>query len=101
MDVQAPEAPRWFGLALHLTTPGSLWALERAYLEAWRTALPAAPVFREFVEHWTNDAFAAYVSELEAATNRVLEPAGDAEREAFRRVAQHERAFWQMAYATL
>ena len=78
----------------------ALWALERAYLEAWRTALPAAAVFREFVEHWTSDGFAAYVSELEAATNRVLEPAGDAEHEAFRRVAQLERAFWQMAYPT-
>ncbi len=78
----------------------ALWALERAYLEAWRTARPGAPAFREFVERWTNDAFAAYVDALEAALNRALAVGGDAERDAFRWVARHERAFWQMAYAS-
>jgi thiaminase/transcriptional activator TenA len=33
----------------------ALWALERAYLEAWQTALPGAPAYREFVA-WTNQA---------------------------------------------
>ncbi len=77
----------------------ALWALELAYLEGWRTALPGAPAFREFVEHWTNDGFAAYVTALERATNRVLAQGGDAERQAFRRVAKYERAFWEMAFA--
>jgi thiaminase/transcriptional activator TenA len=77
----------------------ALWALERAYLEGWRTALPGAPEFRDFVEHWTNDAYAAYVDALEASANRVLSRGGDAEREAFRWVAKYERAFWEMAYA--
>ncbi len=31
----------------------ALWALERAYLQAWQSARPGAPAFREFVEHWT------------------------------------------------
>jgi thiaminase/transcriptional activator TenA len=74
----------------------ALWALERAYLEAWRGAAPGAPAFREFVEHWTNDAFAAYVAALEAATSRVVDPDAHAEREVFRQVARHERAFWEM-----
>jgi thiaminase/transcriptional activator TenA len=75
----------------------ALWALERAYLDAWRGARPGAEAFREFVEHWTNDAFAAYVAALEAATSRVLGQNADAEREAFRQVARRERAFWEMA----
>lgn len=76
-----------------------LWALERAYLEAWRTALPGAPAYREFVEHWTNEAYAYWVESLEAAANRVLAQGGEREREAFRWIARYEWDFWQMAYA--
>ncbi len=75
----------------------ALWALERAYLDAWRGARPGAEAFREFVERWTNEAFATYVAALEAATSRVLGHTADAEREAFRQVARYERAFWEMA----
>ena len=35
----------------------------------------------------------------EPATNRILAEGGEAQREAFRRVAKHEQAFWEMAYA--
>ncbi|MCZ6715400.1 MAG: TenA family transcriptional regulator, partial [Deltaproteobacteria bacterium] len=59
---------------------------------------PGAQAFREFVEHWTSDAFAAYVAALEAVTSRVLAQSGDAEHEAFQQVARHERAFWEMAF---
>ena len=76
----------------------ALWALERAYLDAWRGASPGAPAFREFVEHWTNDAFVAYVAALEVATTRVLGHSTSAEHAAFQQVAQHERAFWEMAF---
>jgi thiaminase/transcriptional activator TenA len=75
----------------------ALWALERAYLDAWRGASPGAPAFREYVEHWTNDAFATYVTALEVATTRVLGQSAGAEREAFQEVARHEQAFWEMA----
>ena len=77
----------------------ALWALERAYLEGWRTARPGAPAFREFVERWTSDAFATYVDALEAAANRAIGQGGDTEREAFRWVARYEKDFWEMAYA--
>ena len=77
----------------------ALWALERAYLEAWRTALPGAPAYRKFVEHWTNQAYAVWVAELEAAADRALAGGGEAEREAFRWIARYERDFWQMAYS--
>lgn len=76
----------------------ALWALERAYLEGWRTALPGAPAYQEFVEHWTNDAYVAWVGALEMAVNRLLAGGGEAERDAFRWVARYERDFWQMAY---
>ena len=71
----------------------------RTYLEAWRAALPGAPAYREFVEHWTNQAYASWVDRLEAAANRVLACGGDAERDAFRWIARYERDFWQMAYS--
>ncbi len=77
----------------------ALWALERAYLEGWRTARPGAPAFREFVERWTSDAFATYVGALEAAANRAIGRGGNPEREAFRWVAKYEKDFWEMAYA--
>ena len=91
------QATTYEPYAVQLT---ALWALERAYLEAWRTALPGAPAYREFVEHWTNPAYAAWVDRLEAAANRVLARGGDAERDAFRWIARYERDFWQMAYSS-
>ena len=108
LDLATPLHPtaRAYADYLQATTHGPyavqltvLWALERAYLEAWRTALPGAPAYREFVEHWTNDAYAAWVDALEATASRVLAHGGEAEREAFRWVARYEKDFWQMAYS--
>lgn len=76
----------------------ALWALERAYLEGWRTALPGAPAYRGYVEHWTNPTYAAWVDALERATNRVLADGAGRAREAFRWIARYERDFWQMAW---
>jgi formylaminopyrimidine deformylase / aminopyrimidine aminohydrolase len=75
-------------------------ALERAYLEAWSSARPGAPEYREFVEHWTTDEFGSYVEALEQAADRSLaanpDEAGDAEA-TFLWVTRYEREFWQMA----
>jgi thiaminase len=91
------QATTYEPYAVQLTV---LWALERAYLEAWRTALPGALAYREFVEHWTNDTYAAWVASLEAAVNRVLALGGGEDtRAAFRWITRYERDFWQMAYA--
>lgn len=73
----------------------ALWAIERAYLDSWSSALPGAPGYREFVEHWTVPGFAEYVAALEGAADGVGPSAGA--QAAFADVAAAERAFWDMA----
>ncbi len=79
----------------------ALWALERAYLDAWRNAAPGAPAYRAWVEHWTTPAFAEYVARLEAAAGAALtsESALAAAEQAFLEVARLERDFWEMAWS--
>lgn len=79
----------------------ALWAIERAYLEAWRGAMPGHPDYREFVEHWTTPEFAGYVAGLEEAADAALDGISEDERveAAFLDVARLERDFWQMAFS--
>jgi thiaminase len=81
----------------------ALWAIEQAYLEAWRGAAPGHPDYREFVEHWTTEEFAGYVAGLREAANAALETAGEDERKqakaALLEVARMEREFWEMAWS--
>lgn len=81
----------------------ALWAVERAYLEAWMGAAPGHPEYRQFVEHWTTPEFADYVTGLEEAASDALRSAHEQEREraetAFLEVARLERDFWQMAWS--
>lgn len=76
-----------------------LWAIERAYLDAWSYAAPGAPPFAEYVDHWTKPAFESYVDALthvagESATAVGDEVAGWVVAE----VAVMEQKFWDMAY---
>ncbi len=78
----------------------ALWALERAYLEAWGSAAPGHPDYRPFVEHWTTPEFAGYVAGLEEAADAALGDGGVPEERveaAFLEVASVERDFWEMA----
>lgn len=81
----------------------ALWALERAYLEAWTNASPGHPDYREFVEHWTTPEFADYVGGLEKAADSALASASEQERQqaedAFLEVARLEHDFWEMAFS--
>ena len=81
----------------------ALWAIEQAYLEAWRGAAPGYPDYREFVEHWTTEEFAGYVAGLREAADAALETADEDERKqaeaAFLEVARLEREFWEMAWS--
>ena len=81
------------------TAVTALWAMERAYLEAWRSAAPGAPVYREFVSHWATDEFEAYVGGLERAADAYGDSEIEAAALAFREVARLERGFWDMALA--
>jgi len=72
----------------------ALWALERAYLEAWRGAAPGAPAYGEFVAHWTMPEFGEYVAELETAAGE-----GREAEDAFLEVCRLERGFWDMAWS--
>jgi thiaminase/transcriptional activator TenA len=77
------------------------WAIERAYLEAWQSALPGQPRYRDYIERWTNPAFASFVDELEQTCALAL-ASGNADKEAeaaFLDVAALERAFWDMAWS--
>lgn len=68
----------------------ALWVLERVYLLAWTTAISAGSPFKEFIEHWTDPGFAAYVDALgELATDGHDDLVAD--------VLAHEVAFWDMA----
>jgi thiaminase/transcriptional activator TenA len=77
----------------------ALWAIERAYLDAWSFAAPGAPAYREFVAHWTTPQFAAYVDALEQAADDAVGAAlGGSDLDAvFAEVVDAESDFWAMA----
>jgi formylaminopyrimidine deformylase / aminopyrimidine aminohydrolase len=79
----------------------ALWAVELAYLAAWRSAAPGYPSYRPFVDRWTSPAFADFVAQLEHAAAAALASSQvDHEAEAaFLEVARLERAFWEMAWS--
>src|SRR5882757_7123310 len=69
----------------------ALWVLERVYLLGWASAASSTSPFGEFVEHWTDPAFAGYVDGLgELATP-------DGHDDLVADVLTHEVAFWDMA----
>lgn len=72
-----------------------LWALERVYLDAWTSALPATGDDAEVVEHWTGPAFEAYVTELERLAAAAAPELAD--RRLLLAVLHQEAAFWAMA----
>ena len=77
-----------------------VWAVERAYLESWQSALPGHSRYREYIEHWANAEFERFVRELEdAVADALMTNDVDSEAEAaFLSVAQLEHDFWDMAW---
>jgi formylaminopyrimidine deformylase / aminopyrimidine aminohydrolase len=105
LDLAAPALPATRAYAALLarleeadvpTALTALWTIERTYLDAWSGALPGAPAYREFVEHWTVPGFAGYVAGLAAAADAL--PAADP-LAVFDEVVAAEVAFWDMALA--
>ena len=76
----------------------ALWALERAYMEAWGHASPGAEAYRPFVEHWTVPEVAGYVAGLAVAADRAMAE-GEGVEEAFLETARLEATFWEMAWS--
>lgn len=78
----------------------AIWAIERAYLEAWKGAKPCHPRYQEYVEHWANAEFEHFVADLEQVATAALESSRvDNEAEAaFLKVVRLEHDFWQMAW---
>lgn len=79
-----------------------LWAIERAYLDAWLGTVPGDAAYREFVEHWSSAGFGDYVVGLERAADLGLRTSTPDERDqarnAFVDVARIEQGFWDMAW---
>lgn len=112
LDLRRPELPaaaaynQWLLTVAAEAYPvalAAMWLVEAAYLEAWRSALPGAPAYRPFVEHWADDAFADFVDRLGRAADAALATATPAEIEAAERAvlttADHEAAFWAMTFS--
>ncbi len=107
LDLAAPQLPATvaYGDLLYRldaadvgTALTALWAVERAYLDAWSGARPGAGEYRGFVAHWTAPGFAGYVAALEAAADEAaVDDAGPADDAVFLEVAAAEAAFWEMA----
>ncbi|GAC1693263.1 MAG: hypothetical protein PVS3B1_31910 [Ktedonobacteraceae bacterium] len=78
----------------------ALWAVERAYLESWQSALPGHAHYREYIEHWANADFEHFVNELEMAAEAAIEASNSADEveTVFLSVARLEQEFWEMAW---
>lgn len=74
-----------------------LWALERAYLDAWSFARPGAAAYQDFIAHWTTPQFAEYVAALQEAADAVLVDGNDVDA-LFVEVVDAEGRFWDMAW---
>lgn len=110
LDLAAPELPATaaYNTALlkladepYPQAVTAMWAVEAAYLQAWQGVAPGAPAYREYVSHWADDDFEAFVADLAGVVDREL-PGGPtpAATRAFVTVLRHEAAFWAMTTAT-
>lgn len=80
----------------------ALWAIELAYNQGWQQPGPMKAPYTEFADRWGNPLFTEYVKRLEQQADEALTGAApdvQAKAEAaFKHVALHEKAFWQMAF---
>ncbi len=106
LDLTAPQLPATvaYGDLLYRldaadvgTALTALWAVERAYLDAWSGARPGAGDYGPFVAHWTAPGFAGYVAALAAAADdNAVDDAAPADEAVFLEVAAAEADFWAM-----
>ncbi|WP_088893041.1 TenA family transcriptional regulator [Leptolyngbya ohadii] len=81
----------------------AFWAIELAYNQGWQLPGKMPEPYTEFADRWGNPGFTEYVKLLEAQADAMLQSASEEVLEqaeqAFIKVAQLERDFWQMAFA--
>ncbi|UXA19100.1 TenA family transcriptional regulator [Mycobacterium sp. SMC-4] len=103
IDLNQPPLPAtlaYRGLLQRLDTSAfdsaltALWVIEEVYLRAWTTAKSESSPFGEFITHWTDPGFAAYVRNL----HDLATP--DDHAEVIAEVLTLEIAFWDMALTT-
>ena len=82
-----------------------LYVAEKAYHEAWlvvREGMDRKSPWWPFVDNWSGEAFASYVTFLEGELNEMAAEASELERkrasELFRVTTLYEIAFWEMAF---
>ncbi len=81
-----------------------LFGAEKAYYDSWtqvkrRQTQPSR--YQRFIDHWSSEAFAAWVDELAQALDRLADGCGPDERRRmehlFRLTVRYEYLFWDMA----
>jgi thiaminase/transcriptional activator TenA len=83
----------------------ALWAIEKAYHDAWHTHMPGMPApYHHYAERWGSLAFGDYVDALQRQADEALAAASAAERQEaealFVQVCGLEREFWSMAFGS-
>src|SRR2546425_4115146 len=81
-----------------------LYGAEKAYFDSWnqvkKQQTQTSP-YQRFIDHWSNDAFAAWVNQLAQELNTLAAACGASElarmEELFRLTARYEYLFWDMA----
>ena len=81
----------------------TFWAIELAYNQGWQLHSPMPAPYTEFADRWGNPGFTDYVKLLEQQADSALSTATATEQQqaeqAFLKVAQLEKDFWQMAFS--
>ena len=81
-----------------------LYGVEKAYFDSWtqvKQQQTQESPYQRFIDHWSSDAFAAGMQEVELALDKLAAECGSAERtrmaELFRLTVRYEYLFWDMA----
>lgn len=81
----------------------SLWAINRAFHDAWNSAAPSGGPFVDLAEHWTAPEFQAYLHDLAEVAEEAWLSASESERERMHallgEILKLERGSWDMALA--
>ncbi len=82
-----------------------LYCAEKAYFDCWSTVrrtLTSASPWKDFIDRWSNESFAAWVKWLEDEIDKLLERASETLRQqmaaVFLTTTRYEYLFWDIAF---